>query len=629
MPVAAESFLNEVFYSALEPPKHDLTVCQWADENRILSSKSSAEAGKFKTSRTPYAREPMECLSSSSPVSKVVLMWGSQLGKTEIGNNFIGYIIDYVPASILVVQPNVTMAKRQSKQRIEPMIRDCASLSKKIPPARRRDSGNTALEKEFPGGILMFAGAEAASGLASMPIKYLFLDEIDRFPSDVDKEGDPVDLAIARTKTYGRNKKILITSTPTLKGLSRVELEYELSDQRSYHVPCPHCHEKQILSFGDGTQKYGLVWDDDDPYSAVYICRHCGGIIEERHKTYMLANGVWIPKYPERKVRGYHLNSLYSPIGFYSWSDMVTKWLEAKGKPEKLKAFINTDLAETWEERGESPDHEKLYRRREKYKTGVIPKGAYYLTAGVDVQKDRIEVLIQGWGRQAHRWAIDYVVLKGDTTEQDVWDQLDRLLEKEYPHELGGTCKIDKMAIDTGYNTQIVYNWLRQQDAGRVMGVKGHDTMPMMLGRPTSVDVVSDGTTIYRGLQIWMIGVGHAKSELFGYLKKDEPLERDDPYPYGWCHYPEWDMDFFKGLCSEKLVFVNGKAKWVKTNERNEPLDLSVYARVAAASQGVDGWTEADWDALRDSIEMRSEVFEDTPADNTGGYIQRDRESYI
>ncbi|MBL4761276.1 MAG: phage terminase large subunit family protein [Gammaproteobacteria bacterium] len=627
----AERFLDECFFSALEPPKHDLTINQWADENRILSSKSSAEPGKFKTSRTPYAKEPMEFLSTSSSVRKVVLMWGSQLGKTEIGNNFIGYVIDYAPASMLVVQPNVGLARRQSKMRIAPMIEACPSLLEKIPPARRRDSDNTALEKGFPGGILLFAGAEAASGLASMPIKNLFLDEIDRFPHDVEKEGDPVDLAEARTKTYGRNKKILITSTPTLKGESRIENEYELSDQRSFEVPCPHCDGFQVLKFGHEGAKFGLTWENNDPKTATYMCEHCGVYIKEEYKTQMLENGVWVPKYPEREVKGYHLNSLYCPVGFYSWADMVTKFLNCKGKPAKLKTFVNTDLAETWEEKGDSPDHEKIYRRRETYKTGVVPKDAFLLTAGVDIQKDRIEIMVQGWGKNLHRYAVDYIVLQGDTTDQDVWNQLERALYKDYEHALGGTINISKMAVDTGYNTQICYNWVRQQNLNLVMGIKGGpDSMPQMLGRPTKVDVTIEGDTVYYGLQIWVCGVGHAKLDLFGYLNKDAPLEKDDPFPFGWCHYPEWDLNFFQGLCSEKRVYSNGKYKWIVTYERNEPLDTSVYARLASAAIGIDSWGDADWDVLREQIIMNAKDIKPRPAENSqASWIKRDRDSYI
>lgn len=624
MPLKTGDYIRDLFFSALRPQPHDLTVSAWADQNRILSNKSSAEPGRFRSSRTPYAVEPMACLSAGSNVRTVILMWGAQLAKTETGNNFIGYVIDYVPAPMLVVQPNIGTAKRFSKQRIEPMLRESPSLAIKVPPARKRDAGNTVLEKEFPSGILLIAGAESASGLRSMPIRFLFLDEIDAYPSDVEKEGDPVNLARARTRTF-RNHKILMTSTPTFRGHSRIETEYDLSDQRRYHVPCPHCGHEQILRFEQ------LKWEEGKPETAAYECESCQVLIEERFKTQMLEAGRWIALYPDRESRGYHLNALYSPIGFYAWADIVRLFLESKDKPEMLRTFVNTVLAQTWEEKGESPDFEKLYRRRETYKTGFCPKEVLLLTAGADVQKNRIEVKIEGWGRDFNRYAIDYITLQGDPNEQDVWHQLDKVLEREFEHEFGTTLKIHKLAIDTGgHHTQMVYKWVRMQDVYRVMGIKGQDNMPMILGRPTSVDMVLNGVKTYRALQIWNIGVSHIKSELFSFLKKDLPLEKGDPLPYGWVHFPEWDQDWFKGLCSEKLIFENGKRRWLKTYERNEPLDTTVYARAAAAAVGIDSWGDDEWDILEANIQDKAcGITRDADKPSSQSWINKNRERWI
>lgn len=632
MPVVAESFLNEVFFSALEPRQHDLLVSQWAEEKRVLTSKEASEAGKFRISRTPYVREPMDKLSCSDPTNEIVLMWASQLGKTEIGNNFTGYGADYDPGAMLIVMPSLGLAKRHSKQRLQAMISSTPCLNEVFPDSGRRDSSNTVLEKTSThGAMIILAGAEAASGLASTPIKRLMLDEIDRFPDDVEKEGDPIELAEARTRTFGRKKKILKTSTPVLEENSKIVMAYEKSSKGQFHVPCPHCKQKQVLVFSGKDNKYGLVWDKDEPETAQYVCKNCGAFIEERHKTWMLGNGEWVHLHPERKIKGYHLTSLYSPHGMMSWAEIAEKFIETKKNPMKLKTFVNTILAEPYSEKGEAPDYENLYRNREKYTIGTVPKEALFITAGVDIQKDRIEVLYQGWGAEAQRWAIDYDVLTGDTTQPEVWDALTKALDQQFLHELGGTMGVSKYAVDTGYNTQMVYNWLRAQDQSRAMGVKGNDNMPRLLGAPTNVDVITNGQTIYRGLSIWVIGVGHAKTELFGFLKKDPPLEDDAPYPYGWCHYPEFDLHFFKGLCSEKKIYKNNKPVWVKTYERNEPLDLSVYARAAVAAAGMDRWSEADWQALRNQqISLAQNIQRPSKQkDVLESYIQQDRESYI
>lgn len=619
----AESLLNDIFAEHLKPQKYDLTVAEWADENRFLSSKSSPRAGRWKTSRTPYLKEPMEMMSVGSTASRIVLMFASQLGKTEALNNLIGYTADYAPAPILMVQPTLDMVKKASKQRLAPMIAESPSLRAKFATGKSRDASNTLFEKEFTGGMLLLATSGSAASLASMPIKVVLLDETDRYEET--EEGSASELAETRTANFS-DRKIVLTSTPTIKGESEIEAEYEASDQRKYYVPCPYCKHKQLLWFKN------LRFDKSNPSVVTYECEECHTHIEEHKKTWMLGNGEWIAKFPDRPVRGYWLNSLYSPVGFSSWSYIVDRFLRAKDRPERLKVFTNTILGETWEVRGEAPDYEQIYRRRENYVSGTVPKDAFVLTAGADVQENRIEIKIEGWGRDMHRYAVDYITIPGDPDQPEVWRQMDALLEREFPHELGCTLKIRKLAIDTGgSNTQSVYAWVRDQDPEIVMGVKGKHEMPMIIGRPTQVDIVQNGEKIYRATQIWMIGVSHIKSELFGYLRKEAPLEKDEPYPFGWCHFPEWDLDWFKGLCSEKRVMEKGRSKWVKTYERNEPLDTTVYARAASAALGVDHWTERDWDALKqhllDSIKLKQQ--RPSVSEDNGGYINRDRESYI
>jgi phage terminase large subunit GpA-like protein len=322
-------------------------VPEWADRHRRLSPRASSEPGPSRTSRTPYLKEIMDCLSE-----RVVVMKGAQLGFSEAGNNWIGYVVHHAPGPMLAVLPTVEMAKRNSRQRIEPLIEESEVLRERVAPARSRDAGNTVLAKEFRGGLLVMTGANSAVGLRSMPVRYLFLDEVDGYPGDVDGEGDPATLAEARTRTFAR-RKILLVSTPTITGLSRIEREYELSDQRRFFVPCPHCGTRQWLKFER------LRWPKAKPDAAAYHCDACAAEIAEHHKTKMLAGGEWLAAAENQtnaKTAGFHLSSLYSPLGWRSWGEIATAWEAAQGSDAALKSFRNTELGETWAERGDAPD---------------------------------------------------------------------------------------------------------------------------------------------------------------------------------------------------------------------------------------------------------------------------------
>ena len=303
-------------------PDPDLTVSAWADKHRVLSSRGANEAGPWRTSRTPYLREIMDTLSPSHPCQRVAFMKGSQVGATESGGNWIGYVIHHAPGPMLAVQPSVELAKRFSQQRIDPLIEESPVLREKVAPARSRDSGNTVLSKEFPGGILVMTGANSAVGLRSMPVRYLFLDEVDAYPPSADDEGDPVALAEARTRTFSWRRKVFLASTPTIKGLSRIEREYEASDQRRFFVPCPHCGERQWLRFER------LRWEKGKPETAAYHCEGCEQPIAEHHKTQMLAAGEWRPATTSADplTIGFHLSSLYSPVGWLSWERIAREW---------------------------------------------------------------------------------------------------------------------------------------------------------------------------------------------------------------------------------------------------------------------------------------------------------------
>lgn len=599
--MAAPAKNDDVYLKALFRglrPDPILKVSEWADRHRRLSSKSSAEPGQWRTSRTPYLREPMDCLSAKSNIEEVVFMAGAQVGKTETGSNWVGYTIDQSPGPMMIVQPTVDLAKRYSKQRLEPLIEESPRLKEKVSPARERDSGNTVLSKEFAGGIAVMTGANSSVGLRSMPVKNLFLDEIDAYPGDVDSEGDPVSLAIARTRTFAR-RKILMTSTPTIEGRSRITAAFKESDQRYYNVPCPHCGHFQVLKFDR------LKWDTE-PSKPYYVCELNGCMIEEHHKTKMLAEGKWVPKNPgakNGKTAGFHISSLYSPVGWFSWGEIVELFLKSKSNPDRLRAFVNTVLGEPWQSRGDAPDWEKIYRRRERYPVNVLPDGVLFITAGVDVQADRLECEIVGWGKDLETWSIDYRVLVGSTSTDVPWDKLKSILTETFEGPNGINMPIRMLAVDSGYNTQFVYNWVRQFPSNRVVAIKGQDALPSIVGSPRKVDINFRGKRIERGLLLWPAGVSIAKTELFGFLKQELPIEEGAPAPYGYCHFPEYSQDYFKGLTAEQLVTrrtKNGftRQEWEKVRERNEPLDTRIYARVAASILGVDRLKPSDWEKI-------------------------------
>lgn len=533
-------------------------------------------------------------------------MFGAQLGKTEAGNNWIGYVIDKVPGPMMAVLPTVELAKRSSRQRIDPLVQECPALRAKVKDKRSRDSGNTVLSKEFPGGILVLTGANSAVGLRSMPARFLFLDECDAYPTDADEEGDPIELAIARTTTFSR-RKVLLTSTPKFTGLSRIEAAYEDSDKRQYAVPCPHCREFQILQFSQ------LRWPKKKPQFAIYKCEHCEKAIENHHKQWMLPRGEWRPSATGNgRTAGFQLSALYSPVGWLSWPEIAEKWEKIHGNPTKRQAFVNTILGEPWKISGEAPDWQRLYERREQYATGIVPRGAMLLTAGVDVQKDRLEIQVVGWGPGKESWMVDYVVLPGDTSRPKVWADLTEFIDRTYEHVCGPTVPIAKVGVDSGYATQEVYAWSRTQAPGRVLVLNPQQNGVVPVGQPQAVDVNFLGKKIKRGAKVWPVAVGLLKRELYGWLKLERPTtESGESYPPGYCHFPQMDDEFFQQLTAEqqqaKVVKGYRRLEWVKTRERNEALDTRVYARAAAIVAGLDRLRDEQWAAIKENLGIRDD----------------------
>lgn len=582
-------------------PEPILLVSEWADKNRKLSKKSSSEPGSWRTERTPYLKEVMDVLSISNPAKKIIFKKSSQVGGTEAGNNWLGYIINYAPGPTMLISPTVDLAKRNSRLRIEPMIDESPAIKTKIAAAKSRDSANTMLQKDFEGGTLVMTGANSAAGLRSMPARFVFMDEIDAYPRDVEEEGDPVELVLARQRTFSRRKALMV-STPTIEGLSKISEEFEKSDKRFYYVPCPHCEGEQILKFDN------LKWPDGKPFEVLYYCEHCGVGIEERFKTEMLKRGRWIAT-GESDVVGFHINTLYSPVGWFSWGDIAKdyeiakKEFEEEKKTEKMRTFVNTILGETYKESGEAPEWRRLYLRREDYKIGIVPRGGLFLTCAADVQKDRIEAEVVAWGINQESWSVDYVTIPGDTTLESTWQGLADFIEGQYEHEDGHRLPIKLVGVDSGYNTQEVYNFCRKYPINRVIPLKGFDELSTIVGVPKAVDVKHQGKLIRRGVKVWPVGSSIIKSELYSRLRIEEPIP-GEPIPKGYLHFPQYAEEYFRQLCAEKLVIKKDRRgfsqyEWIKERERNEALDLKVYNRALAAIVGIDRFKSSDWERYK------------------------------
>jgi len=525
----------------------------------------------WRTDFAPYQRAIMDACSDPA-VREVVFMKSAQVGWTEILNNVIGYHIDQDASPILLMQPTLDMAEAWSKDRLAPMIRDTPALSGKIADPKSRDSGNTLLHKQFSGGHLTVVGANAPSGLASRPIRILLCDEVDRFPASAGTEGDPIDLARKRTTTFW-NRKVLMGSTPTVKGASRIEAAFEQSDMGYYFVPCPHCEEFQRLLWSQ------LKWDDGKPETARYVCASCGTLLDDNEKTIMVRRGEWRATKDFDGIRGFHMSELYSP--WVSWPDLATAFLRAKKLPETLKTWINTALGETWEEDGSTVDPESLLSRREPYGPDQVPQGVLAITMGGDVQADRVEMQLLGWGADEECWILEQHVIRGDPDKPEIWKDVDNYLKSSYETEDGRTLPIEAAAIDSGgLSTQSVYQYVVARKRWRIWAVKG------MAGAGRLAWPKAASKTKSRAM-VFILGVDTIKSLLYGRIAKVA-----EPGP-GYLHLPATANDeFCRQLTSERALkkYVRGRPSIVweprSSGIKQEAQDCWVYGYAAMLGRG-------------------------------------------
>jgi len=545
-------------------PPPDLALSDWADAYRRLSAESSSEAGRWRTSRAPFQRGIMDAMSDPM-VPEVVVMKSAQVGWTEMLNNCVGYYIHQDPSPMLLLQPTLEMAQTWSKDRLAPMLRDTPSLRGLVKDARSRDSSTTILHKQFAGGHITMAGANSPASLASRPIRIVMCDEVDRFPASAGAEGDPVSLARKRTTTF-HNRKLLIGSTPTIKYRSRIESAFLSSDQRYYRMPCPHCSDMIKFEWAN------VQWPDGEPEKASYWCQSCGSEITDRDKFDMLKLGEWVASNPSSRIAGFHIWEAYSP--WATFGEMALNFMEAKKLPETLQTWINTALGQTWDDGGESIGDDELISRCEVYNADA-PDGVLCITAGVDVQDDRLELEFVGWGRDRESWSLDYVVLHGDPAATYVWEQLDDQLARAFTLDDGGMLRVASACIDTGgHHTQEVYMFCKSRYRRRVYAIKGVGGAGRpLVGRPSRSNTAK--------VHLFPVGVDTAKDMVYSRLRIQE-------YGPGYCHFPVGrDKCYFEQMTSEKAVskWIKGIATraWVKksASRRNEALDCRVYALAA------------------------------------------------
>ena len=614
--VRAATLIDQLMAQYMAPPPR-VDTAEWAAQYRHIAK--GPERGPWRNERTPYLVEPMQCASSHTGYERVVLWFATQMGKSEVLYNSVMQRIHTDPQDMMMVQPTLQDAQDHSAQRFLPTIMQTPAMAGKVAVRKSRDESTSWRSRSIQGGFtVFFGGANSAASLASKPLGFAVADEVDKWPADVDNEGPPLGLLEERMSNFAR-RKLIIASTCNIKGQSVVEDEYLASDQRKYHVPCPHCGEAQILLWGAKTD-WGVKWLKTEggrarPETAVYICRHCGAAIEEHNKTDMLAGGIWLPDAPGAglgKRAGFWINKLYSPLGWRSWSSLVEEWEKAQekkliGDSAPLKKFLNSSLAEAWEETGSGADHQALARRAEDYELGVVPRGGLMLSMGVDTQPDRLEARVWAYGRGEESWLVARHIIYGDpnleeNTEGSPWTRLTEIRRTPILHACGAQMLVEATCVDTGgHNTHAVYAYCRNHAHANVLAIKGASVYgKAILGKPSMIDVTWRGKTAPRSLKLWSIGTDTAKHLIYGRMR----VTQVGP---GYVHVPKslGNTDEFVQMTAARLmpVTVQGKAsmRWITPQgKREEAGDCMVYAYAAACHIGIQTFREPSW-ALREA----------------------------
>ncbi|WP_163370944.1 phage terminase large subunit family protein [Endozoicomonas acroporae] len=573
--------LNRNLQRVKPPPK--LLPHEWAEQNVMIPA-GNAKPGPVRFGNAPFQIEPMDMVVDPD-CFRITLMWGAQTGKSQVQLMAMGYCIDHEPQSQMMMQPSQGDLQTWLNAKFQPMVDSTASLEEKMAKARSREGVNNQQMKSYPGGFLMFAWSGSPKTMRGRSAPKIFCDEVDGY--EVTAEGNPVSLLWQRAATFGDQRLLFETSTPTIKGGSFIETSFEEGDQRRFYVPCPHCHEQQVLQWSN------VIWQKEQdsqgnviehqPETARYLCKQCGALWNDAERFAAIRSGEWIAAKPFRGHASYHLSELYSM--FRRLRDVVTSFLEKKAAND-LQTFFNVSLAETWEERGEAVEFHVLMNRCEAYPCEV-PAGVAALTAGVDIQRDRIELELVGWGVGYESWSLDYQVFYGNPAlpEKDPdspWRELTEYLEQTWHHEYGHQLKIRATCIDSSDQTDHVYNYCKGKN--KIYAIKGVGGW----GRPivASPSRRRNGRKTVRPVDLFPVGVDEAKAVVMRTLG----VTKEGPQ---YCHFPEGrEQEYFEQLTAEKLLTRYRKGfphrEWHKTRERNEALDCRVYALAAIHLSGLN-----------------------------------------
>lgn len=599
-------------------PDPNLTVDEWADRFMIIpKSTGSNEAGPYRTSRTPHAREVMLALSDSHPCKRVVVMGASQMLKTQVGLNWFMASIHQSPSNFLWLVPTGKLQKRAAS-RIDKTIAAIPQISQRVAKPHSRDANNNNDIKEYVGGALYLATAGAAANLSELSVRRVLFDEIDRAKDNVGGEGDPAELAEARQTTFERNRKTYYPSSPTIEGESVIETLYKRGSQREALAECIHCGHAQPLVYES------LIMSEDGK-RAMYPCAECGGLHEEGDKTRMFSSGLWSEGKPgDGETESFTISGLFLPYGWIPWVSLMRQYNMAKakldeGSEEAMIVFYNTRLARCWARDKESTRYDALMQRAEDYKLGTVPAGGVVLTAAIDTQAYRLELKVVAWGEGMECWIVDYHVIHGSPAEQETWDRADALLKGRYRHASGAMLTISAAFVDSGgSNTQDVYNFTSTRKRRNIFAIKGHSRpdRPILSSKPSLVDINWRGKTQKQGAQLWFIGPDTAKDYLHARWSRTSGP--------GAVHFSnELPESYFKGLTSEFRTYDYKRGRKVswweqKKGDPNEPLDLMNYNLAAAYFLGLQKKNEHAWQSLRNRLAPQAmDLFEQSEAIDT------------
>lgn len=588
--------------SILQPPTVAVPSA-WAQKHLVVADGPRA-GSRWDPELTPQLVPVLDSLAQGSPWNKVALRKSAQVGATGIGIAWMASIIAMAPARAMVIFPTVATVQDYNREKLTPTIQASPELRRRVRDQHSRSSrGSTALNKVFPGGSIVLTGANSSADLRSKTVKYQHRDEVDEWPLDLEGQGDPESLADGRFIAFHATGDYMafVSSTPTIKGRSRIDDAYEAGDQRNWYVPCPQCGAEQKLVFGGADVSHGLKFEKQPPYRAHYVCVANGCVIPHEAKAEMVRRGRYVAENEKGLYPSFHVDALTSRLT--TWDKIAEAFLAAKDNPTKLKAFVNLWLGQSWEERGEAPEWKLLLQRRETYARGHLPVGALIITLAVDVQGNGLFYEVVGWGADKQSWSLDAGFIEGDTADPEgaVWARLTELSERRYPDAYGGAWPADMIGVDAGFNTEAVKNWVRgRPKAYALKGMPGWYLPPM--GTPAKVDVTFRGKKRSRGALIWPVGTWPLKAEFYALLRKEPPHDGSEAHPQGFVHLAEHnDERFCRQIVAETLKEKEWRGRivkeWVATGD-NHFHDCRVYGLALFDHLGGNRWTDDQWRVL-------------------------------